>query len=147
MIIHTRKTNPKRVNLTRQLQFPILTHIVIKAWVRYFLKIFSLSPNVSPSKTMKDVFISSKKLFSFSRYLNFCIFPLFLPVSHCVRAWSKINLQVYDVNNCLSNNLIRHFVLYLETKKRYDIETLSTDKLWNKTNFHGKIMQKIYAKS
>ena len=146
MIIHTRKTNPKRVNLTRQLQFPILTHIVIKAWVRYFLKIFSLSPNVSPSKTMKDVFISSKKLFSFSRYLNFCIFPLFLPVSHCVRAWSKINLEVYDIINCLNNNLI-HLVWYLEKEKRYGIEILSLDRVLNNEHFYGKIMQKMCTKS
>ena len=146
MIIHTRKTNPKRVNLTRQLQFPILTHIVIKAWVRYFLKIFSLSPNVSPSKTMKDVFISSKKLFSFSRYLNFCIFPLFLPVSHCVRAWSKINLEVYDIINCLNNNLI-HLVWYLEKEKRYGIEILSIDRVLNNEHFYGKIIQKMCTKS
>ena len=146
MIIHTRKTNPKRVNLTRQLQFPILTHIVIKTWVRYFLKIFSLSPNVSPSKTMKDVFISSKKLFSFSRYLNFCIFPLFLPVSHCVRAWSKINLEVYDIINCLNNNLI-HLVWYLEKEKRYGIEILSIDRVLNNEHFYGKIMQKMCTKS
>ena len=146
MIIHTRKTNPKRVNLTRQLQFPILTHIVIKTWVRYFLKIFSLSPNVSPSKTMKDVFISSKKLFSFSRYLNFCIFPLFLPVSHCVRAWSKINLEVYDIINCLNNNLI-HLVWYLEKEKRYGIEILSLDRVLNNEHFYGKIMQKMCTKS
>ena len=146
MIIHTRKTNPKRVNLTRQLQFPILPHIVIKTWVRYFLKIFSLSPNVSPSKTMKDVFISSKKLFSFSRYLNFCIFPLFLPVSHCVRAWSKINLEVYDIINCLNNNLI-HLVWYLEKEKRYGIEILSIDRVLNNEHFYGKIMQKMCTKS
>ena len=146
MIIYTRKTNPKRVNLTRQLQFPILTHIVIKTWVRYFLKIFSLSPNVSPSKTMKDVFISSKKLFSFSRYLNFCIFPLFLPVSHCVRAWSKINLEVYDIINCLNNNLI-HLVWYLEKEKRYGIEILSIDRVLNNEHFYGKIMQKMCTKS
>ena len=40
---------------------------------------FSL--NDSPSKTMKMVSISSKKLFSFSRYSNFCIsvFPSFSP--------------------------------------------------------------------
>ena len=146
MIIHTRKTNPKRVNLTRQLQFPILTHRVIKTWVRYFLKIFSLSPNVSLSKTMKDVFISSKKLFSFSRYLNFCIFPLFLPVSHCVRAWSKINLEVYDIINCLNNNLI-HLVWYLEKEKRYGIEILSIDRVLNNEHFYGKIMQKMCTKS
>ena len=57
--------------------------IKLKACVRYFLTKFYFSPNDSPSKTMKDVFISSKKLFSFSRYSNFCIshLPLFFSLS------------------------------------------------------------------
>ena len=43
-----------------------------------FYQIFLFSPNDSSSKTMKNVFISSKKLFSFSRYSNFCnFFPSF----------------------------------------------------------------------
>ena len=42
---------------------------MLKGCVRYFLSNFYFSPNDSPSK-----FISSKKLFSFLRYLNFCIF-------------------------------------------------------------------------
>ena len=44
-----------------------------------FYQIFIFSPNDSPLKTMKNVyFISSKKLFSFSRYSNFCdFFPTF----------------------------------------------------------------------
>ena len=37
-------------------------------------QIFIFSPNCSPIKTVKNIFISSKKLFSFSRYLNFCDF-------------------------------------------------------------------------
>ena len=52
-----------------------------KACARYFLTNFYLSPNDSPSKTMKMFFISYKKLFSFWRYLIFCvsIFPSFSP--------------------------------------------------------------------
>ena len=44
-------------------------------------------------KLWKMFFISSKKLFSFLRYSNFCIFvfPSF-SVSHCFRGWSKKNL-------------------------------------------------------
>ena len=51
--------------------------------------------------------------------------PLFLPVDHCLRAWSKINLEVYDAINCLNRNLITHFAWYLEKERRYDIETLA----------------------
>ena len=36
--------------------------------------------------------------------------PLFVPVSHWLRGWWKINLKVYDVSNCLNKNLITHFV-------------------------------------
>ena len=45
-----------------------------KACVRYFLSNCYFSPNHSPWKTMKNVFISSKNLFSFLRFSNFCIF-------------------------------------------------------------------------
>ena len=41
-----------------------------------FYEIFIFSSNDSPSKTMKNFFISSKKLFLFSRYSNFCNFSL-----------------------------------------------------------------------
>ena len=38
----------------------ILIHITVKACVRFFLTNFYFSPNDSPSKTMKDFFISFK---------------------------------------------------------------------------------------
>ena len=47
----------------------------------------------------------------------FSSFFLFLPVSHCFRAWSKINFKVYDVINCQNKNLITHLVWYLGKKK------------------------------
>ena len=59
----------------------LFNNIIIKACVRYFLSNFYFSPNDIPSKAMKNVFILSKKLISFLRYLNFCIFvfPPFFP--------------------------------------------------------------------
>ena len=39
-----------------------------------FYQLFIFSPNDSPSKAMKNVFTSSRKLFSSSKYLSFCIF-------------------------------------------------------------------------
>ena len=100
-------------------------------------------------KLWKIFFFSSKNSF---RSRNIQIFvlppsPLFLPVSHCLRAWSEINLKVYGVINCLNKNLIRHFVWYLEQKKSYDVETLAIDTVLNKGHFHGKIMQKICTKA
>ena len=74
------------------------------------------------------------------------VFPsslLFLPVRHCLGGWSKINLKFYDVINCLNKNLTAPFAWYLGKVKRYEIETLSFDRVLNKEHFYGKIMQKI----
>ena len=46
--------------------------------------------------------------------------------------------QVYDIIN-----LITHFVLYLEKEKRYDIETLSFDRV----NKYGTLLWKNYAEN
>ena len=95
------------------------------------------------------LFISSKKLFSFLRYSVFSnfTFPSFFPVGHCFRAWSKINLKVYDVISFLNKNLKTHFVRYLEKEKRYDIKTSWIDKILNKEYFYKEIIQKMYLKS
>ena len=69
---------------------------------------FSISHQIiALQKLRKMLFISPKKLFSFSRYSNFCIsiFPSFPPCQPLFRDWSKINLKVYDVINCLNKNL------------------------------------------
>ena len=96
----------------------------------------------------KCFFISCKKLFSFSRYSNFCIFvfPPFFPVIQCFRGWLKKHIRVYDVMNCLNKKLITHF-LYLEREISCDIETLSIDRVLNTKHFYGKIMQKMCIKS
>ena len=75
------------------------------------------------------LFISSKNLFSFSGYSNFCItiLPFFSPCQPVLQR--IIEDKVYDVINCLNKNLIKYFVQYLEKEKRYDIETSSIDKL------------------
>ena len=104
---------------------------------------------IAPQKRWKIFFISSKKLFSFLRCSNFCIFifPSFFPVSHCFRGWFKNYLKVCDVINCLNKNLITHHVWYLEKEIRCDIETLSIDRELNKGHFYGKVMQKMCTKS
>ena len=104
-----------------------------------FYQIFVFHQMIALLKLWKMFFISTKKLFLFLRYLNFYIFvfPSFFPVSHCFRGWSKKNLKIYDVINCLNKNLITHFVWYLEKETRCDIETLSIDRELNKK--HGKM--------
>ena len=113
-----------------------------------FYKIFVFHQMITLQKLWKMFFISSEKLCLFSRYSNVCIsvFPFFLLVSHCCRGCSKINLKVCDIINCLNKNLITHFVWFREKEKRYDIETLSIDRVLNKEHIYGKIMQKMCTK-
>ena len=123
---------------------------VIKAFVYYFFIIFCFSPKDSPSKTMKNFFLFHLKISFHSQDIQIFVFLSFshlLPVSHCFRACSKINLKVYDVINCLNKNLIIHFVWYFGKEKSYDIETLSINRVLNKKHFYEKIMQKILTKS
>ena len=121
---------------------------LFKACVRYFLSNFYFSPNHSPSKTMKNVLFYLKSSFG-SQDIQIFVFSSshFFPVSHCLRGWSKKNLQIHDVINCLNKNLITYFAWHLENEIGCDIETLSIDKELNKEHFYGKIMQKMCIKS
>ena len=93
---------------------------------------------------------SMKRSFFYFRDIKVFVFPTspqFFPVSPCLRGWFKINIKVYDTSICLNKNLITYFVWYLEKEKRYDIETLSSDRVLRMEHFHGKIMQKLCTKS
>ena len=109
-----------------------------------------------PFKNYKRCFLFHLKRSSFHfwdiQIFVFPLSPLFLPVSHCLRAWFKINLKVYDVINCLNKNLVTHFNWYLEKNKRYDIDTLVIDTVLNKEHFYGKnhtenVHQKLFPDS
>ena len=112
-----------------QLCYKILC-CILKLVFAIFYKFFVSHQMMALQKLWKTLFISPKKLFSFS-------------VSHCFRGWWKINLKVCDVINCLNKNLITHFVWYLRKEKRYDIETLSIRRVLNKEHFYWKIMHKM----
>ena len=63
--------------------FEKMSLLVLKLGVCYFLTISYFLPDDCPSKTMmKDVFILSKKLFSFLRYSTFCV-SIFFAFSLC----------------------------------------------------------------
>ena len=123
----------------------------LKASVRYFLSNFYFSPQmIALQKLWKMFFISSKKLFLFSRYSNFCIFifPSFFPVSHCFRGLFKKNHEkVYDVINCLNKNLVTHHVWYLEKEIKCDIENLSFDRVLSTEHFYKKTCRKCAPKA
>ena len=117
-------------------------YYIFKACVCYFLSNFYFSPNDIPSKTMKMFLFHQKSSFRIQDIQSFVFLscPLFFPVSQCLRGWSKKNLNIYDVINCLNKNLVTHFVWYLEKEIRCDIETLSIVRELNKEHFYGEIM-------
>ena len=101
-------------------------------------------------KNYEKCFLFHLKSSFHSRDIQIFVFPsspLFLPVSHCFRGRSNINFTVCDIINCLNENLITHFVWYLEKEIRCEIETLSIDRVLNKEHFYGKIMQKMSPKA
>ena len=81
---------------------------------------------------MENVFLLHLKSSFRSWDIRNCVFPsspLFLPVIHCFKGCSKINVKVTDVINCLNKNFITHFAWYLEKEKRYDIKTFRVRQL------------------
>ena len=122
---------------------------LLKSVSAIFYQIFISHQMIALEELWEMFFISSKKLFSSSKYSNFfvSVFPFFPLIIHCFRSWSKINLKVYNILKCLNKNLITHFVWYLGEKKRYDNETVSIDRVLNKEHFYGKAMQEVWTKS
>ena len=109
-----------------------------------FYQIFIFHQMTALQKLWKIFLFHLKSSFC-SRDIQIFVFlssPLFSPVSHCFRGWSKKNLKVYDIINFLNKNLITHFIWYLKKEIRCDI-----DRELNKDNFYGKIMQKMCTKS
>ena len=92
---------------------------VLKLVSAIFYQIFISHQMVALQNLWKMLFISSKKLFFVLKIFKFLYFglPLFLPVSHCFRGWSKINLEVYDVIKCLNKNL-KHILLGILRRKK-----------------------------
>ena len=95
--------------------------VSFKSCVSWFHQIFIFSSNGSPSKTEKCFLFHAKSSFRSQdiQFFLFPSFPLFLPVDHFFRGWSKINLKVYDFISCINMTSITHFVWYLDKEKIY----------------------------
>ena len=98
----------------------------LKACVCYFHQFFIFSLNDSPFTKWYPLEIFEKcfwfHLKSFFRSWDIHIFvllsfPLFLPVGHGFRRWSKINFKVHDLMICLNKNSIKHCLISWEVKK------------------------------
>ena len=124
-------------------------HAYLKLVSAIFIKFLSFRRMIALQKLRNYFLFHLKSSFHSRDIQNFVFpsFPLFLPVSHCFRGWSNINLIVCDTINCLNQNLITHFVWYLRKEKRYNIKTLSVDRVLNKKHLYGKIMQKMCINS
>ena len=122
----------------------------VKACVRYFFIKFLFFIKWKPFKNYGKCFLFHLNSSFCSRDIQVLVFsssPLFLPVSHCLRGWSKKNLKVCDVINFLNKNLIKHFVWYLEEEIGCDIESLTIGRLLKKEHFYRKILQKMCIKN
>ena len=96
----------------KKLHYPNFHYNMLKLVSAIFIN-FLFFHQIALQKLWKMFFLSSKSSFR-SRDIQFFVF---LPVGHCFRGWSKINLNVHDVINCLNKNSITHFVWYLGRKK------------------------------
>ena len=131
--------------------------LVTKLFKKVFLKVVStifyqifISHQMIAFKNYEKCFLFYPKSSSRSQDIQIFVFqssPLFPHVSHCFKDWSKINLKVYDVINCLNKNLITHIAWYIEKEKGYDIETFSIGRILNKEHFYRKVMPKMHTKS
>ena len=108
-----------------------------------FYQIFTFHQMIALQKQWFFVFVLKSSFCSQDiQIFVFLSSPLFLPVSHCFRSWSKKNIKVYDVISCWNKNFRTHFVSYLEKEVRCDIETLSIDRVLNKEYSYGKLWRK-----
>ena len=84
-----RRFDVKKVSFTLKFRYLFIC-MSLKLMSAIFYQIFIFHQMIALQKLWKMLFISSKKLFSFLRYLNFCIsfFPSFFPVSQ-IKLFSK----------------------------------------------------------
>ena len=134
--------------------FWIYVNLVCARWLHFFTKKQLLNDydyeyEYDYSKALKRIwFLLHLKSSCLSRVI-FCFFwvPSYFTFGHWFRGWEKIKTKVFNVISYLNNNSITYFVWYLVKDKRYDIKTLSVERVSNNTIFSGKIMQNVCTKS
>ena len=72
--------------------------------------------------------ISPQKLFSFSRYLDFCLDFSVMKQNNCIKK-DKTNLKFYDITSWLANNCNTHTPQYLEKQRQSENKTWSVNRI------------------
>ena len=107
---------------------------------KFVTVIFCFYQITALKKLWKMLFISTRKLFSFSRYSIFCI-SLFPLLSSCLSLLEKmINDKSYNLwhHQFAKQEFKNTYFWYLEKESRPDIKTWSIDEISNKEHFYGK---------
>ena len=86
------------------------------------------------------LFISPQKLFSFSRYLNFCLeYILVMQKNNFVKdKKDQNNFKIYDVTAWEANNCNTHIALYLKKQRQSDNEIWSVNTIQHENIFLEK---------
>ena len=130
-----------RMTKSAATNFSLLLELQVLVWTESKLNFVAFTNNSAPSSSKRS------NIFLLLLWYRMLKLVFFLPVSHCCRAWSKINFKVYGVINCLTKNLLTHIIWYFEKEKRYDIEALPIDRILNKEHFYGKSCRKHAPKA
>ena len=69
------------------------------------------------------LFISSQKLFSFWRYLSFCLGFLIMYRKGLIKKFIKVNFKFYNVTAWLANNCNTHIAQYFQSISYIRIST------------------------
>ena len=97
--------------------FPFQVSSLSNKYELYFCRTLTFKKNCfiffneNPLKMMKKAFYFILKLFSFSRYLNFCADFLAMSKKHLDQKY-KVNFKIYDITTCLINNYNTHIAQY-----------------------------------
>ena len=79
--------------------------------------------------------ISPQKLFSFSKYLSFCLVCLAMYQNGLIKK-DKVNFKFYDVTAWLTNNCNKHTAQYLEKQRQSDNEIWSVNRMQHEKKFY-----------
>ena len=101
----------KKISQVFNCDYSQILLIVLKLVPAIFIKFLFFHQMIALPKLSKKLFISSKKLFSFPRYLIFCISVLssFSSCRPLLQRMIEDNLKVHDVTKCLNKSSITHF--------------------------------------